>query len=416
MLMNQSWFNDYKIIKEKFNYSYKGYNLKYLVSGYLNLDFHAKPSARDIFKQYYICCNITDLREALTIKEETLITYLINRTDYRDLANTAKQYYPNSEVVDLSSLPLKKISPFSISFIKHFWMSFWLIFSRSIGNNFMYKLYFIALTTNLLNQVRLIEKTKEAGQIKRYICFNSSYKEETLLTLYFNKRNTETITLQHGIFCDFKRMIPFDIINYENCVAQKMLSWGQSTIDFLTKHGFEESRFIMLGNLKYKDFKINHISQTFKRCLVLLGRPLYIETNNKLLEVLKEYNNKHNNEIVFYIKKHPFIEDKYHVEHANISSNIIFLGREHSVQEVLKSDIVDFSISVNTTAYYESLALGKPCLRWTEEENEDFYGLDDKFENLTELEQKIETLKNADQDNLLKETKDVIRYIFNPNL
>ncbi|MFV0469462.1 MAG: hypothetical protein ACK5MK_11120 [Dysgonomonas sp.] len=414
--MDQTWFNNYKIIKEKFDYSYKGYNLKYLIAGYLNLDFEANPNIRDVFKEYYLSCNFMDLREALKTKEETLITYLINRTDYRDLAKTTQQYYSHSEVVDLSSLMLKKVSPFGFTYFKHFWMAAGLVFRRSIGKNFKYKLQFVAMVIKLLNQISLLENTAYPTNIKRYVCFNSSYKEETLLTLYFNKHNAETITLQHGIFCNFKRLIPFDIINYENCVAQKMLCWGQSTIDFLTRHGFAESQLILLGNLKYKDFEIDHINQTFTKCLVLLGRPLYLDTNDKLLDVLKAYNRKHNNKIVFYIKKHPFIEDKYHVRHADISSNIIFLGREHSVQEVLKSDIVDFSISVNTTAYYESLALGKPCLRWTEEENEEFYGIDDKFENLEELEAKIQLLKDESPDRLLHEIKDVIRYIFNPNI
>lgn len=414
--MNQEWFNDYKELKEKFNYTYKGYNLKYLVAGYLNLNFDEKPILRDVFKEYYLSTTIIDLRKALSIEQQTLITYLINRTDYRDLANTAQQYYPDSAVIDLSSLPIKKISPISITYCKHFWMAVWLIFRRGIGHNFNYKLQFMALVIKLLNQIKLIEKYPNPVHIKRYICFNSAYKEETLLTLYFNKRNIETVTLQHGIFCNFKRLIPFDIINYENCVAQNMLNWGQSSIDFLTEKGFDRSRLNPIGNLKYKDFKIEKISQTFTKCLVLLGRPLYIETNDKLLDTLAEYNKKHDNEIVFYIKKHPFIEDKYHVQHADIAHNIIFMGREHSVQEILKSDIVDFSIAVNTTAYYESLALGKPCLRWTEEENEDFYGMDDKFENLSQLEEKIDLLKNMEQDRLVKDVKDLIRYIFNPNL
>lgn len=414
--MNQVWYNGYKSIKEKFDYTYKGYNLKYLISGYLNLDFDSKPPVRDIFKEYFLSTNFINLREALNAKEDTLITYLINRTDYRDLAKTAQEYYPSSEVVDLSALPLKKISPFSFTYIKHFWKAISLLFRRSIGNNLMLRLQLVAIVIKLLNQISVLEKGGYPQHIKRYICFNSSYKEETLLTLYFNKHNAETITLQHGIFCNFKRLIPFDVINYENCVAQKILSWGQSSVDFLTQNGFDASRLNLIGNLKYKDFKIEHINQSFKKCLVLLGRPLYLDTNDKLLDVLKLYNAKHNNEIVFYIKKHPFIEDKYHVQHADISHNIIFLGREHSVQEVLKSDMVDFSIAVNTTAYYESLALGKPCLRWTEEENEDFYGLDDKFENLQQLEGQIRQLKNKDQAELTKEVKDVIRYIFNPNL
>ncbi|MDH6355354.1 hypothetical protein M2132_001695 [Dysgonomonas sp. PH5-45] len=414
--MDQSWLNGYKAIKEKFDYTYKGYNLKYLVAGHLGIDFDAKPAIRDVFKGFFVSCNFIDLSQALQTDKPTLITYLINRPDYRDLANTAQSRYPESAVVNLSALPLKKISPFSPSYIKHFFKALFLVFGRSIGGNLNFKLYYAALTILLLNQIRAIEKVKTQNKVSRYICFNSSYRDETLLTLYFNKRNIETITMQHGIFCEFKRFVPFDIINSENCVASKMLCWGQSTIDFLSSRGFTNDRFIVMGNLKYMDCRIDRVEQTFKHCLVLLGRGLYVETNNKLLAALQEYNKKHNNQIVFYVKKHPFLDDKDHAQFAKVADNMIFLGKEHSVQNVLDSGLVDFSIAVNTTAYYESMALGKPCLRWTEEENEDFYGIDDKFENLQQFEEKISYLKNMDQQELLQQTKDVIRYIFNPNL
>lgn len=415
--MDQTFFNTYKSVKERFDYTYKSYNLKHLIPGYLGFIFSGEtPSGRDVFKAFYTCCQTIDLAKVLDVKQPTLISYLINRTDYRDLAYAAKELYPESEVIDLSSLPKRKISPFSITFIKHLSLSLWLIFSHSIGQKTIQKLYYTALTIKILNQIELMERAKNADHIKKYICFNSAYKEEALLTAYFNKRGIETITLQHGIFCDFKLLIPFDIINHENLTSQKLLCWGQSTIDYMSSKGMDESRFILEGNLKYKNIQINNINQTFKRCLVLLGRGNYIETNNKLLETLTEYNKQHHNSIVFYIKKHPFLMDEEHKKFADINSHMIFLGREHSVQEVLKSDLVDFSIAVNTTAYYESLALGKPCLRWTEAENEEFYGMDDKFENMNEFTEKIGSLKAMDAANIQTEVKKVIKYIFNPHL
>lgn len=413
--MDRTWYEDYKLIKEKFDYTYKGYNLKFLIPGYLGIDLSADVHVRDLFKAFYLAGKSIDLTQAISVKKKTLITYLIDRADYKELANVTKELYPNSEVVSLGKLPEKQFSPFSFTFIKHFWLSLFLVFSRSIGANLKYKLYFWAYTLKLLNQISLVEKIKTT-EVEKYICFNSAYREESLLTSYFNKRKIETITMQHGIFCDFKRTIPFDQINSENWIANKMLSWGQSTVDYLTKKGFDESRFIMMGNLKYRDLKINTIDQQFTKCLVLLGRELYIDTNNKLLATLQEYNKKHNNSIRFYIKKHPFLQDETHKEYAAVDRNMIFIGKEHSVGEILKSDMVNFSIAVNTTAYYESLALGKPCLRWTEAENEDFEGIDDKFDNIIELESQIEKLKTTDADTLKQSIENVIRYIFNPNL
>jgi hypothetical protein len=191
-----------------------------------------------------------------------------------------------------------------------------------------------------------------------------------------------------------------------------MLCWGQSTIDYLTTNGIDKERLILMGNLKYKHVKIDNVHQTFDRCLVLLGRALYLDTNDKLLETLAAYNKQHERKITFYIKKHPFLMNEDHRQFADISNNIIFIGHEHSTEEVLKSSLVDFSIAVNTTAYYESLALGKPCLRWTEAENEEFYGMDDKFTSIEELDAKITNLKAMDATKIKEEMQGVIRYIF----
>lgn len=411
------FYNQYKDIKGKFDYTYKGYNLKHLIPGYLTLVFSGdKPVGRDVFKEFYTNRRIPDLGKVLDSRKETVITYLINRTDYRDLALAAQTLYPDADIINLSELPTKNISCFSFTYIKHFFLSLWLILSHSIGEGLNSKIFYIALSMRIMNEISVLEKTNNPGSIKRYICFNSAYKEESLLTEYFKKRKAETITLQHGIFCDFNIVTPFDVINHENLLSDKLLCWGQSTIDYMADKGMDSSRFILEGNLKYKNIEIGEVKQSFSRCLVLLGRALYIDTNNKLLELLKEYNLRHNNSIVFYIKKHPFLMDDEHKKFADVKNNLIFLGKEHSVQEILKSDLVDFSISVNTTAYYESLALGKPCLRWTESENEVFYGMDDKFDSIEQFEERIQTLKTMPPAIIQDEVKKVIKYIFNPNL
>lgn len=415
--MDQTNFINYKTVKEKFNYIYKGYNLKYIIPGYLNFVFdNRKITAKDTILAFLKSYEIFDLTKLLSLKCSILITFLIKRNDYLELAKATQLLFKDSEVVNIESLPYKKFMPFGLTYIKHFWLATYLIFAKKIGSNFITKLYYIALTIKIFNLIKLVEKQKETT-ISKYICFNSAFREEAILTLFFQKRKIETISMQHGIFCDFKSRIPFDIINEENFIADKLLCWGQWTVDYLTqKLGIDRSRLILEGNPKYKNIEIGKINQDFKHCLVLLGRGYYLATNNKLLEVLTEFNQKHNNAIVFYIKKHPFLPDEEHREFANIEHNIIFLGKEHSTKDVLVSELVDFCIAVNTTAYYESLAMGKPCLRWTEEENEDFYGMDDKFENLHQLELKIDEFRNMSPETIHAQIKEVTKYVFNPYL
>ena len=411
-----SSYDRYKRIKDKLNYTYKGYNLKNLIPGYLNFLFDdLTPSLRDVIKAFYVSRTILDLRKVFCIQSPTLITYLINRTDYKNLAYAAKSFYYDSDVVNLSELPTIKKPFISFSYVGYLLKASRIVFSRSLGLPMRSKLYLSAILINLFYQINLLEKLKPVKNINRYICFNSAYKEECMLTTFFNKQGIETITLQHGIFCNYKSFVPFDYINFDNFIAAKMLCWGQSTIDYLTANGIDKSRLMLVGNLKYKNLKIDKINQNMGKCLVLLGRGLYVDTNNKLLEILTDYNKQHDPGVIFYIKKHPFLMDEEHKQFADISNNIIFLGREYSVEETLKSSLVDFSIAVNTTAYYESLALGKPCLRWTESENEEFFGMDDKFDSLEGLKEKIMALKTADESVVRKEMQDVIKYIFNPS-
>ncbi|MFR9165786.1 MAG: hypothetical protein ACLVKO_06025 [Dysgonomonas sp.] len=415
--MDKSNFNNYKYLKDKLDYNYKGYNLKFLIPGYLNFVFDSiTPSPKEVIKSFIDSTQSFDLREVPRSKSDTVITYLINRQDYKNLALAAQAQFTNSEVINISSLPKVKFRAYGFSYIKHFFKAAGIVLFRSLRLNFKSKLYLIAAITKIFNQIRLLEKGKYDNHIKKYVSFNSAYREESLLTEFFNKRNTETVTLQHGIFCDFKQFIPFDYINLENLRAKEILCWGQSTIDYLKEKGIDTDKLILSGNMKYKNARIDKVDQSFSSCLVLLGRGLYVKTNDKLLETLAEYNNKHPQKIKFYIKKHPFLLDEDHRQFASVENDIIFLGKEHTVEEVLRSDMIDFSIAVNTTAYYESLALGKPCFRWTEYENEDFYGMDDKFQNLEELEQKIDKFKKTEQSEIKNEMKRVIKYIFNTDL
>lgn len=413
--MDTRWYDGYKQILEKFDYTYKGYNLKFLIPGYLGIDLAGDVHVRDLFKIFYRSTKSADLRLPLSSQQKGLITYLIPRSDYADLASETQKSYPDSTIFCIEDLPEAKFSPISITYCHHFWKSVFFVFSRSIGGSFKYKLLFIGYLINLFNQISLVEKVKQT-KVKHYICFNSAYRDESLLTLYFKKRGIETLSMQHGIFCNFKRSIPFDIINTENMIADKLLCWGQASVDNLIENGFDTSRMILTGNPKYKDVKIETTDQSFSRCLVLLGRELYIETNNNLLELLRQYNSTAEKKIIFYIKKHPFLSDDLHKGFASVNDNLIFIGKEHSTQEVLRSGLVDFTIAVNTTAYYESLALGKISLRWTEAENEEFYGMDDKFDNISEFENKIEEFKRKPESEITKEMKDIIRYIFNPNM
>ena len=67
-----------------------------------------------------------------------------------------------------------------------------------------------------------------------------------------------------------------------------------------------------------------------------------------------------------------------------------------TVNECLNNKDFDFAITVNTTAYYEALMRGLPCLRFSDGTFELQHGYADVFETKDEFESQIKAIKELE--------------------
>jgi hypothetical protein len=82
-----------------------------------------------------------------------------------------------------------------------------------------------------------------------------------------------------------------------------------------------------------------------------------------------------------------------------------------TISECLNQENIEWAVSVNTTAYYEALMRGIPCLRFEDESFQLPFGWSDIFSNMDDLITKINILKEMDDVKYQKEIDAVLKYV-----
>lgn len=404
-MKNELWSDKIPYIKTmKEFYSkleYKGLNLWPIMANdiytyYQNQEQRTKKEKTlETFKNFLLLDRIKTSGE----KNKILATYFMARKDHHlFFLNALKQF--NEEELNILDFYEKKIkSPLKrskISFPK-FFLLLKIIhkfkkekLKEILGDNYW---LFVSKTYLRHKQINQFEKIYKKYNPRGYIAFcSAAFPEEAILTLFCNKDDIPTFSLQHGFYSyDTKKFAPI-FVQSENIISKYLLLWGQNSYDVQKKH-ISEGRLIIAGNPKYtapskreiKDFSLNILT-------VFLSVPPHEESNKEIVKIINKFA-KNNPKIKINIKIHPF--DKIENYSSLISeSNINFTESTIPVQDLInQSEII---ITHYTTIEIEALLYGIPILRYKDKESLPFWKNDDQFANIQELENLIIKLKNKD--------------------
>ncbi len=406
---NETDYKRYKDIKAEFDIHHNGYNLQSLIAHDIaRFAFLKKlPKIKSVFRWFVIPSHNYF---ATFFKHKYLTSNVYpQRKDYCSLFGLIrKELGISNKTIDY--IYGKQIR-FVLSF-KNIFKSIKEAYNAKEYLNFIEILFFAACLTyykNILDsfEKRLVSVTKT----EYFFASNSSSTPDSILCLYFNKLGVKTYSFQHGAYSSFQSFVPMDIINIENMTSEKMLCWGQSTVDLMVDLGYDLNSLEITGNPRYKNIKLHSVKQSFKTGIVFLGRFIYDEENVKLLELLSDLQSKIEG-LKISVKPHPTLnEDKY--KKLLIALNLELIDKDKLLTELINSGKYDFAVSYNSTAYYEPLTRGIPCFRFSLNENENIFGMDDKFISASELEQQISQFKKMKSEDLLNKMKSVLQYVFN---
>jgi hypothetical protein len=404
-------FNSYKLLKESFNFTYKGYQLKFILAN--DFLFYTYPNTivfdRNVAKE--LVSQIDDLTSYKSILNSKVDLYSTSEygSDHWKLLQEVMMYSNKSHLIIHSNSKKKRINILNIILSVIQCLIFW----NPKNISFKTKVYYTCKCIYYKNFIDELESQAESVQIRKYISYLSATTPDSILCQFFKKHNVPTYCIQHGIFRpveDFSSFVPLDVVNLENFQADFMLSWGEFTKSALLKSGYQNESFLLAGHPLYSNVEININPALIKteRCIVCLARDTYKDENLKLLLIASQLQKRGTKVVVkfhprsdlnFYAK----ILDQYHLEKMNTQTLL---------SESISQYNPDFVIVYNSTVYYEYYLSGIQTFRFGLNEFDIPLGLDeDRFFTCEELLDNIAIIKNMNQEVYLNKLKQSIGHI-----
>lgn len=242
--------------------------------------------------------------------------------------------------------------------------------------------------------------------VKKYICLVDVLRVENVITQYMQTIGIKTFSLEEGIFYIFKGNIPHDAVHYETLTTDCLLCWSQYVVDEYLSHGIEKKRLLLAGYPKNVEIKKMRPLGDMRRCVILLARAGFDDANFRLLDILAKLADRY----VFYLKLHPSCEFSRYKKYADMHKMYI-VDEGVTINECLKQDAYDWAVAVNTTAYYEALMRGIPCLRFEDNSYQLPCGWKDTFSDKDGLLKVIQVLKDMTIEQYQAEVDGMLKYV-----
>ena len=267
--------------------------------------------------------------------------------------------------------------------------------------HFSSKIHWIIEFIYLENTIIELNNT-DFSKVRKYLCMSHVLDVENLLTQYLRQKGVITYSLQDGIYYIFKKNAVAGSVAYCIFATDHLLCWGQYTKDEYVSWGIDPSRLSVAGypngGMQIKQ-KYNN---KYHKCLVMLAGPDFGDVNTNLLNILLRLEKQ----FEFVLKSHPNnfdVIDSYAQKHS-----FGLVPRGVTLTSCFEGGEYDFGIAVNTTSYYESWIAGLPCIRYSDDRFDMFYGFDDSFSTEDEFLKLVDEYRNHPKTD--EEVKKMLEY------
>jgi len=309
----------------------------------------------------------------------------MNRADYNEQFSQIQKLNSDSSLLDLryKNAPQRRKYPFYIIF-KYFPL---LLFTNIRFNSLKRIIYLIACQIKYLE---VAEKTYK-NNFNFLVVHADMQPTENMLCQIAKKKNIKTVTLQHGLYVDYKNDFNINVVNYENQVANYFLAWGDDTRQLIRKYHTNTNVVICGKPLKPLDF-----ISTKNYFTVIFDQQLFHEYNIQLLEIA--YTIAKKLKIKINLRLHP-------------SNNINTYRLEEGIV-IFDTNIYDsqFVIGHTSSLLFELMRLGIPSYKFRSKIPSNHIDEDFIFSDVEELSAKI--IKHTESNFIFsKYAKRYITYI-----
>ena len=229
---------------------------------------------------------------------------------------------------------------------------------------------------------------QDFSSIKAAIAFTDYAPYDNMIIQHLRQRyHVPSFAFQHAIYhINPREKALLGNITHENFISDYMLCWGRDTMKRLIDvAGIDENRLIEVCNPARNRYipKIE-LSRDFnvKKLVLLMSQKRMEPSNFAMLKSVRELCKER--DIPYIIKLHPSLSVEVYRSLTKDDKNLTEIVRnEKLVVDLIETNTV--FVCHTTTAYYEVLACGVPCFRYSDEALRPFVGLNDKFQETEEL-------------------------------
>ncbi|WP_045482941.1 hypothetical protein [Vibrio owensii] len=301
-----------------------------------------------IFKCYQFCSQKdAEKRVLFTMGEYN------NRADYDEILDFVSSKVEAKEIIELSRSKSFCVNVKSMYSTLHVLRK--IFKSRDIS--FKQKLYIYSQCVMHNNTRDWL--CKNAPVISKYVAFSSVHPIESIFVEHYKKQGIPTYSLQHGVAHVHEGELPMDMISYENFNADYQLCWGEYSIEQYANYGIGRDRLLLAGyprnitNYNLNGSTSSNNLQLKPKILILMARNKFNKTNLRCLEMINKSLSNAGYEI--YYKPHPSLQYKDYERYVK--------DKKYWLDKLTLSNVFldfkfGFSVSVNTSAYYESFLYG----------------------------------------------------------
>lgn len=396
----------FKLMYDLLDVDHKGIKLNKVLCSLLMFIAGGNKIPLGNFKTLTKFLRVFDLSEfnSSNIKE-ALVTFgqYYNRNDHKQLMQEiVYRLGENVTFFDTTQWNTRKLRISASNIIK----SLRLGFSRMKGTglSIMDRLLLSSQICFYLNTIDSLAN-KEFPNTSKFLCLANSLDLENLLTQLLKQKGIKTYSLMEGVYFYQESDLPITDIAFFNLTSDIQLCWGQYSKDELIKYGYAPDKMIVAGYPKNVSGRSLKQSNSFTKAVVLLSQYVMEEQNQALIKILSKFADK----IEFSLKLHPTLDFE---AYSNIASkySMKIVPKDLTLNDCVDNDRFDFAVAINSTAYYEALMRGLPCLRFYDRSYTPMSGCDDEFDSVDTFRKQLNKIKGTPTQQYQNEVDNALEY------
>jgi len=250
---------------------------------------------------------------------------------------------------------------------------------------------------------RVLSAVKNNYDFDVIVFFADMQPVENLLAQYFRGKGKKTITLQHGLYVDYKQYETVNCINYLHQPSEYFLAWGRCTKALIeTNHPKNE---VIICGKPIIGFTGNKVEahKIVSYISVVLDQNIFLEENILMLDIVYKYARRNN--VSVNVRFHPY---------NKFTDYEKFLDNAVTVSEGELSDSL-FVVGHTSSLLYELMCIGVPVVRLATDKPAIQLPKSLEFTNLSSLQLSVNAFSMRNYEFAL-EGKQYIQYQSNESL